>query len=1029
MTIGIADIIPATSDSEHFDICVICALAEEANAVIREFSHQCGVDFKQDFSSRSNREYRNAVITNNIDEPLKVQISWPPNLGPVEASLHLKATLDEFRPRFAIMIGICAGDKRKVKLGDLVVADRAFTFDSGKVVKGKDGRPTYLPDTDTRHPDPDVLQYVQMFDSWKEHLTHLPRPISKRQQREWLLCELLKEATPRIDDIEQSRLNKYAPDWKRIVKELQTGHNSYLTKNRMLRNRSKIEELHFREEEFPFMDPLQPRCHIAPIASGSAVRSDDPFKEVQLPVRKTVAIEMEGAAFYRAVADYPGVRSLLVKAVCDYADSDKDDSYHEYAATLSATYALCFIKQYVNSSRMPRLSTRTETELPGDQKHIDVPGGKVVLAPRVNQVVVDAGDKEYPRPREHVRFCASDFIGRQEELKNVVPLLKQAGAIGLYALKGMGGVGKTALAAQIATILDDENRFPGGILWANLGVETPSDIAARWLGNYGYDVSRENEQTRLVRLGSVLASSPALLILDNAQQTADVRKLLVKVTSMAILVTTRKRTAIPAGVHAIALDQMPPNEALLLLVSLVGNERVQAEQTSAEDVCMLCGYLPLALMLAGSQLGNTRRWQTIDEYKAQLEHHRMSMLSIAKEYEDNVRLAFDISYQELDDSLKPMFDSLALFNGPDFMLDAAATMMNLDDLAMDDTLETLVDLSLLMREDDKRYRLHDLLRDYATEKLALHNQDEITSQQRRLVFFYRDYTEANSTQYRKLDLERQSILGVIRFARSDNNDKCSASLVDIVRYLTEYFKVRGLWKLAVDIGEDAYNLAAKFNLTEAQADIAIRTISWVYFHQENLDIAKDWARKGLDLYEQVGSDIGRATAARRLGLTLGDAGQFDEARSLLKEALEIFRKVNALEKVADDLTALGYLERKQKNPELAQIYLDEALQIAHESGDQKEVSIALYQHGRLATARGQIKKARNFHEKSLIIDETLDRKPGIAWNLLRLGLLGLFEDEHKTEARKQLQTAMQMFEEMGVTERVSQIDQILKGNQ
>ena len=49
-------------------------------------------------------------------------------------------------------------------------------------------------------------------------------------------------------------------------------------------------------------------------------------------VTGAIAVDMEGAAFYRTVADFPGISGLLVKAVCDFADPDKDDTYHRFAA-------------------------------------------------------------------------------------------------------------------------------------------------------------------------------------------------------------------------------------------------------------------------------------------------------------------------------------------------------------------------------------------------------------------------------------------------------------------------------------------------------------------------------------------------------------------------------------------------------------------------------------------------------------------------------------------------------------------------
>jgi hypothetical protein len=100
-----------------------------------------------------------ATITNDAKEHLTIQVSWPAGNGPEEISLHTSAILDEFRPRFAGMCGICAGDPKKVKLGDLVVANKAFKYDSGKMVVGADGQPEHLPDTDTKGPDPSTFNF------------------------------------------------------------------------------------------------------------------------------------------------------------------------------------------------------------------------------------------------------------------------------------------------------------------------------------------------------------------------------------------------------------------------------------------------------------------------------------------------------------------------------------------------------------------------------------------------------------------------------------------------------------------------------------------------------------------------------------------------------------------------------------------------------------------------------------------------------------------------------------------------------
>ncbi|HEY1350120.1 MAG TPA: hypothetical protein VGF67_10890 [Ktedonobacteraceae bacterium] len=95
-------------------------------------------------------------------------------------------------------------------------------------------------------------------------------------------------------------------------------------------------------------------CHIKPLASGSAVRRDNPFQDIQVPVRGAIVIDLEGAAFGRVMSSHPPIPWLIVKGVSDYADAEKDASYHDYAMRTSALYALSVLQAYVTSERLPR---------------------------------------------------------------------------------------------------------------------------------------------------------------------------------------------------------------------------------------------------------------------------------------------------------------------------------------------------------------------------------------------------------------------------------------------------------------------------------------------------------------------------------------------------------------------------------------------------------------------------------------------------------------------------------------------------
>jgi WD40 repeat protein/nucleoside phosphorylase len=268
---------------QSFDVCIVCALPQEARAFLAVIKPYCDDNTKERPSPRHGYSYRSGALKNDKGELLTLHISWLPRYGLQEMTLHLSHVLEECHPRIAIMTGICAGDAQRVRLGDLVVAERIFTYDNGKFESDEWGHKFHMHDTLTYQLDANILQFLGLFDNWEPLVADLETPLPTLDQR-------------------------------KIV------------------------------------------CHIEAMASGNAVRADKPFQDVRAPVRGTVAIDMEGAAFGLVMSRYPLTRWLVVKGVSDYADKTKNDVYCDYAARASASYAVRFIQVYVTNERLPRLS-------------------------------------------------------------------------------------------------------------------------------------------------------------------------------------------------------------------------------------------------------------------------------------------------------------------------------------------------------------------------------------------------------------------------------------------------------------------------------------------------------------------------------------------------------------------------------------------------------------------------------------------------------------------------------------------------
>ena len=147
-----------------------------------------------------------------------------------------------------------------------------------------------------------------------------------------------------------------------------------------------------------------------------------------------------------------------------------------------------------------------------------------------------------------------------------------------------------------------------------------------------------------------------LVVLDNATDEAQVRPLLPGSPECAVLVTSRSRMAALAGAAAVPLDLLPPGQAIGLFTAIIGEARAQAEPAAVAEIARLCGYLPIALRIAGARLVSRLAW-TISWFAGRLrdESRRLDLL---KAGDLEVRASFALSYQSRDETEKRAFRML-----------------------------------------------------------------------------------------------------------------------------------------------------------------------------------------------------------------------------------------------------------------------------------------------------------------------------------------------------------------------------------
>jgi transcriptional regulator with XRE-family HTH domain len=314
------------------------------------------------------------------------------------------------------------------------------------------------------------------------------------------------------------------------------------------------------------------------------------------------------------------------------------------------------------------------------------------------------------------------FAGREAELLKLTDAVTSAAeaprVVSIYAIGGMAGVGKTALAVHAAYQL--ASRFPDGQYFLPLHAHTPGrrpveplDALASLLLTAGIPAAQipAGLEARMARWRDHLADKALLLVLDDAVGHEQVRPLLPGSGGSMVLVTSRRHLTALDDAVTVSLDVLPSEHATELLVRLAGRPGLRPDDPAVARVIDLCGYLPLAIGMLARQLHHHPAW-TVADLAADLAQAR-DRLEFMQAENLSVAAAFDLSYADLAPGQQILFRRLGLHPGLDVDAYAAAALCGEPLLRARESLRELYDHYLLAEPAYGRYRLHDLLGQHA----------------------------------------------------------------------------------------------------------------------------------------------------------------------------------------------------------------------------------------------------------------------------------------------------------------------------
>ncbi|MGM0347491.1 cyclophane-containing RiPP biosynthesis TPR protein HaaT [Streptomyces sp. Adlamb9] len=650
-------------------------------------------------------------------------------------------------------------------------------------------------------------------------------------------------------------------------------------------------------------------------------------------------------------------------------------------------------------------------------------------------------------PRDTTAF--TDRTTELAALEHSVSSAQASGtALPVHLIDGMPGVGKTALAVHAAHVLSE--RFPDGQLFLNLNGHTPGRdpvqpgealaalLTAAGVPSHqipvGDDIGAVTEARAAMWRGR-LADKRALLILDNASGYGQLEPLLPGGGACLVLVTSRKRLAVHEEV-VLPVDALPPEHAVALFVRLSARPADELDHGVLSELVRLCGHLPLGVSLLAARLRHHPSWSAGDLHERLVA--AQDRLGELRSGERAITATFDLSHRDLPPERQRFFRRLGCYPGTDLDAYAGAAVAEVSVAEARRHLDGLYDDHLIEEHPGSRYRLHDLLRDYARGLAAEGgSMDQVQSVERVCTYYLSALAAANGHLVRSgaplppplpdgtrslqtpalgsradalgwLENERANILACIRRAHSLS---LYDSVVRLSVAMSPFLRQAGPWDQAVGLHRTAAEAARRTGDEQALAD-ALAELGVVRRFMAAYPDAVAALDEAVSHYDAVGDLRGKADALNQLGIVRYLTADNEDSARAQTEALDLYRRLDYRLGQANALADLGMVWRQMSRFDAATRTQSEALSIYRELGDRYGEANSLRDLGVVHCLLGAYDQAARHHQEAFDIYVALDDREHQAYALNEQGVVRRLTGDPEG-ARAAHRQALTHFTELG----------------